>query len=101
MPPSASRTASGIDTTIIRCGTFTPRFKRWNIFRSIPCFFMIVGVIIPALNEEKATPLVLKDLHNVLQTCPVIAKYEIIVADNGSTDRTAEAARAGGARVVQ
>lgn len=50
-----------------------------------------VVVVIPALNEERSLPLVLAELP------PVGA---VVVADNGSTDRTAEVARAAGARVV-
>ena len=50
-----------------------------------------VVVIIPALNEEASLPLVLQEL-------PPVGR--VIVADNGSTDRTAELARAGGAEVV-
>jgi glycosyltransferase involved in cell wall biosynthesis len=50
-----------------------------------------VVVVIPALNEEASLPLVLAELP------PVGA---VIVVDNGSTDRTAEVARAGGAEVV-
>jgi glycosyltransferase involved in cell wall biosynthesis len=52
-----------------------------------------IAVIIPALNEEASLPLVLRDLPRELIG-------EIIVVDNGSTDRTADAARQGGARVV-
>jgi glycosyltransferase involved in cell wall biosynthesis len=52
-----------------------------------------VAVIIPALNEEGAIPLVLADI-------PRDWAAEVIVVDNGSTDRTAEVARAAGARVV-
>lgn len=50
-----------------------------------------VTVVIPALNEERSLPLVLAELP------PVGA---IIVVDNGSTDRTAEVARAAGVHVV-
>ena len=42
-----------------------------------------VTVIIPALNEERALPLVLRDL-------PPVGR--VIVVDNGSTDATAEVA---------
>jgi glycosyltransferase involved in cell wall biosynthesis len=56
-----------------------------------PTTYDRVVVVIPALNEERSLPLVLDELP------PVGA---VIVADNGSTDRTAEVARAGGARVV-
>ena len=50
-----------------------------------------VAVVIPALNEERSLPLVLADLPSV--GC-------VIVADNGSTDATAEVASQGGAIVV-
>ena len=52
---------------------------------------MTVDVILPALDEERALPLVLAALP---------AGYRAIVVDNGSTDRTAEVAAAGGALVV-
>lgn len=51
-----------------------------------------IAVIIPALNEEEAIGLVLRDIPGYVD--------RIIVADNGSTDRTAGIARAGGAEVV-
>ena len=51
-----------------------------------------VGVIIPALNEEQALPGVLADLPPV---------GGVWVVDNGSTDRTAEVALAGGATVLR
>lgn len=54
---------------------------------------MRVGLIIPALDEEQALPLVLAEL-------PAAEVDRIVVVDNGSTDRTAEVARAGGAEVV-
>jgi glycosyltransferase involved in cell wall biosynthesis len=51
-----------------------------------------VDVVIPALDEEQALPSVLAALpHGVRR---------VVVADNGSTDRTAEVARAAGAVVV-
>lgn len=51
-----------------------------------------VVVIIPAVDEEQAIGRVLRDI-------PALAA-EVIVVDNGSRDRTADVARAGGARVV-
>lgn len=55
---------------------------------------MWVSVVIPALNEEEP----------IAQTvCEVVATKiprEVIVVDNGSTDQTAERARAAGARIV-
>lgn len=50
-------------------------------------------VIIPAMNEEKS-------IGKVLDALPKDHIREIVVADNGSTDRTAEVARAHGATVV-
>ena len=52
-----------------------------------------VAVIIPTLNEEEP-------IGAVVGAVPRDAVDEIIVADSGSTDRTAERARAAGARVV-
>jgi len=52
-----------------------------------------VDVIIPALNEEAALPRVLRDIP-----CPPVRR--IVVADNGSTDRTAERALQNGAELV-
>jgi len=54
---------------------------------------MKVSVIIPALNEEDSLP-------GLLAAIPEEAVNEIIVVDNGSTDRTAAVARHCGARVV-
>ena len=52
-----------------------------------------VSVIIPALNEEESIPLVLGEI-------PMDWVREVIVVDNGSTDRTAQVAAERGARVV-
>lgn len=54
---------------------------------------MRVDVVIPALNEERALPRVLEEIPR-----PPVRR--VVVADNGSTDRTAEVARAAGAEVV-
>lgn len=54
---------------------------------------MRIGVVIPALNEEAA-------IGGVVSEVPRDLVHEIIVVDNGSTDRTAELAAAAGARVV-
>jgi glycosyltransferase involved in cell wall biosynthesis len=53
-----------------------------------------VSVVIPALNEEAA-------IGGVVREVPRDLVDEIIVVDNGSTDRTAELAAAAGARVVR
>ena len=52
-----------------------------------------VSVVIAALNEEAAIGKVINDVPRQIAD-------EIIVVDNGSTDRTAEFAEAAGARVV-
>src|SRR5919198_1751671 len=52
-----------------------------------------ISVVIPALNEEAA-------IGGVVREVPRDLVDEIIVVDNGSTDRTAEMAAAAGARVV-
>jgi rSAM/selenodomain-associated transferase 2/rSAM/selenodomain-associated transferase 1 len=51
-----------------------------------------VAVVIPVLNEEKA-------IGRVMSAIPAWVR-EVIVVDNGSTDRTAQVAREHGARVV-
>ena len=53
-----------------------------------------VGVVIPAYDEEEALPLVLAEL-------PREHVAAVVVVDNGSTDRTAQVAREGGAFVVR
>ena len=53
-----------------------------------------ISVLIPALNEEEAIGAVIGDVPRRLV-------QDIIVVDNGSSDRTAEVARACGARVVR
>lgn len=55
---------------------------------------MRVSIVIPALNEERSLPLVLRAL-------PRESIAEVVVVDNGSTDDTAGVARRGGARVVR
>lgn len=54
---------------------------------------MKVSVVIPALNEAEP-------IGDVVRAVPREIASEVIVVDNGSTDETAEAARAAGARVV-
>ena len=55
---------------------------------------MSVSVVIPALDEQEP-------IAGVVRECLVTGvPDEVIVVDNGSTDRTAESAREAGARVV-
>jgi glycosyltransferase involved in cell wall biosynthesis len=61
----------------------------------------VVAVLIPALDEERALPLVLRDLPRASAAGALAFRVrEIIVVDNGSTDGTADAARAAGATVI-
>ncbi len=57
-----------------------------------------VSLVIPAFNEEAAIGRTLDEVAPVLAAHP--ARWEVIVVDDGSRDRTAEEARARGARVV-
>ena len=52
----------------------------------------IIAVVIPALNEEKSVEKVIRAIPSWVD--------DIVVADNGSTDKTAVVAKAAGARVV-
>jgi glycosyltransferase involved in cell wall biosynthesis len=56
----------------------------------------MISIVIPALNEEKYLPDCLKSLRNQDYT----GAYEIIIADNGSTDNTVRIAGDFEARVV-
>jgi uncharacterized protein len=51
-----------------------------------------IGVVIPALNEEKSIGKVLEAIPDWID--------DVVVADNGSSDRTADVAASRGARVV-
>ncbi len=59
---------------------------------------MLWSFIVPAHNEEKLLPSTLESIHASAKAVGV--SYEIIVADDDSTDGTAEVAEALGARVV-
>jgi glycosyltransferase involved in cell wall biosynthesis len=57
-----------------------------------------VSLVIPAYNEEASIAAVVKKASDVLAECA--GPFEIIVVNDGSTDRTGELAVAAGARVV-
>lgn len=60
--------------------------------------YSIVSVVIPARNEE---PNIAQVVHSVSRYCPSGTELDIVVVDDGSTDRTVAEARDAGARVVE
>ncbi|HSC71390.1 MAG TPA: glycosyltransferase family 2 protein, partial [Candidatus Methylomirabilis sp.] len=58
-----------------------------------------LAVVIPALNERENLELLLPALRETLDALGI--RWEIIVADGGSRDGTAEAALRRGARVIR
>jgi glycosyltransferase involved in cell wall biosynthesis len=56
-----------------------------------------VSFIIPALNEEKRIPVLINNIRKLDKNY----NYEIIVADNNSTDKTREIAETMGAKVIR
>jgi glycosyltransferase involved in cell wall biosynthesis len=60
---------------------------------------MKASIVIPAYNEEQAVGPVVAELRSVLDGAGVEA--EVIVVDDGSSDKTAQAAAAAGARVLR
>ncbi|HVE12582.1 MAG TPA: glycosyltransferase family 2 protein [Elusimicrobiota bacterium] len=56
-----------------------------------------ISVVVPAYNEESAVTAVVRDLRAALSK----TEHEILVVDDGSTDKTAEAAKAAGATVLR
>lgn len=60
-----------------------------------------LSVVIPAYNEERYLPACIESVRRAMDANRGrLAATEVIVADNNSTDRTAEVARRAGARVV-
>lgn len=58
----------------------------------------LVSIIIPAYNEEKNLPATIVNLQNIFKS--LNQKYEIIVANNNSTDKTEEIAKKSGCVVI-
>ena len=57
----------------------------------------MLSIIIPALNEERCLPLLLKEIRGQ----KFDGDYEIIIADAGSTDKTVEIAKNFGCKIVK
>ena len=47
-----------------------------------------VDVVIPCLNEERALPVSIRRLHDVMSSTLADCQWNIVIADNGSTDGT-------------
>ena len=60
---------------------------------------MRVLFVVPALNEEAALPPLIAELRNEISNLGISG--EVVVVDDGSVDRTSEAAHAAGARVLR
>lgn len=58
----------------------------------------LVSFIVPAHNEQRLLPATLHAIHQAAATCGI--RYEVIVADDASTDGTAQVAVDFGARVT-
>jgi glycosyltransferase involved in cell wall biosynthesis len=58
----------------------------------------VISFIVPAYNEEKYLAATLQSIHAAAKALG--EPYEIVVADDASTDATAQVARDGGAKVV-
>lgn len=62
---------------------------------------MKISIVVPAFNEEKLLPASLRAMNAARDALHARGwETELLVCDNNSTDRTAEVARAEGARVV-
>ncbi len=59
---------------------------------------MNVVITIPAYNEEKTLPRLLNEIKEVMRGAPY--RWQVLVADDGSTDQTARLAKENGALVV-
>ena len=57
-----------------------------------------LSFVVPAHNEERLLPATLQAIREAAAACGI--EYEVIVADDASTDRTAQVAAECGARVV-
>lgn len=59
---------------------------------------MKVVISIPAYNEEKTLPLVIKEIKQVMNQTKY--NYKILVLNDGSTDKTSEVGKKAGAKVI-
>ena len=59
-----------------------------------------VSIVVPAFNEEQLLAATLESIASAARVFDDAGGWELIVCDNNSTDRTAEIARAAGAKLV-
>jgi glycosyltransferase involved in cell wall biosynthesis len=59
----------------------------------------LISIVLPAYHEERVISRVIASIHAVMQKPGI--NYEVVVVDDGSTDRTSDEAHAAGARVVR
>ena len=58
-----------------------------------------LSIIIPAFNEEESIGATIDGVRNAVETCSI--DFEVIVVDDGSSDKTAEIAKSKGVRVLR
>lgn len=71
--------------------------EAYSSYASAP---VLVSVVIPCLNEEQTLGMVLDEVKATLDASDFSKRYEIVVADNGSTDASKIIATEAGAIVV-
>lgn len=55
-----------------------------------------VSIVVPTLNEQNNIPMLVKGIHDVMKNY----KYELVVVDGYSTDKTVELAKKAGASII-
>ena len=60
----------------------------------------MISIIIPAYNEEESIVLVIEEIQKVLKDNNLTKKAEIIVVNDGSTDKTHSKALKCGVKVI-
>ena len=62
----------------------------------------LLSIVVPAFNEAESLPLLIDEVRAAAPALAGVADaFELVIVDDGSTDRTAEVARGRGARVVR
>lgn len=78
--------------------TLDPPMAQENTDTNIPKELGLVSIVIPAYNEENA---IVETIHQVREVMSASQyDYELIIVNDGSTDKTGEKARQAGARAI-